>query len=67
VVDLKQLWPLTRVALDCGFPLLALVTWRSADEMGLEKGQVVYASFKATSARVVKRWMKSGFDTGPGR
>jgi tungstate transport system ATP-binding protein len=44
-----------RVTIDCGFPLIALVTRRSAEEMGLKKGTQVYAAFKAVSTRVIKR------------
>jgi molybdopterin-binding protein len=46
---------LTRLFIDCGFPLVVLVTNRSAGEMGLEKGKEVYASFKATGVHVIKR------------
>lgn len=46
---------LTRVEIDCGFPLVALVTRRSTEELGLEKGKQVYAAFKATGVHVVKR------------
>lgn len=47
--------PLTRVEIHCGFPLVALVTKRSAEELGLEKGEKVFASFKATGVHVIKR------------
>jgi tungstate transport system ATP-binding protein len=47
--------PLARVEVDCGFPLVALVTRRSAEEMGLTKGKRIYATFKATAAHVIKR------------
>src|SRR4030042_2834295 len=30
--------PLCRLEIDCGFPLIALVTKRSAEEMGLRRG-----------------------------
>ncbi|MFH1031566.1 MAG: ABC transporter ATP-binding protein [Chloroflexota bacterium] len=46
---------LTRLEMDCGFPLVALVTRRSAEEMGLVEGKQVYASFKATAIHVMKR------------
>jgi len=46
---------LSRVEIDCGFPLVALITKRSADEMGLENGKTVYANFKATAVHVIKR------------
>ncbi len=47
--------PLARVEIDCGFPLVALVTKRSAEEMGLVKGKPVFASFKATGVHVIKK------------
>ena len=47
--------PLCRVEIDCGFPLVALVTKRSAEEMGLKKGTEVYATFKAVSIHVIRR------------
>ncbi len=45
--------PLVRVQIDCGIPLVSLVTRRSAEELGLKAGQSVYASFKASAARVI--------------
>jgi molybdate transport system ATP-binding protein len=47
--------PLVRVALDCGFPLVALVTRDSAARMGLAPGRRVAALVKATAVRVVPR------------
>ncbi len=47
--------PLTRVEIDCGFPLIALVTKRSAEELGLEKGKQVFATFKATGVHVLRK------------
>ncbi len=47
--------PLSRVEIDCGFPLVALVTKRSAEEMELQKGRRVYVAFKATGVHVIKR------------
>ena len=47
--------PLTRVEIDCGFPLVALVTKRSAEDLNLEKGRQIYATFKATGVHVIKR------------
>lgn len=44
--------PVSYVDMDCGFPLEALVTSRSADQMQLQPGQEVFASFKATSVRI---------------
>ncbi len=50
-----SLGALTRIEIDCGFPLVVLVTKRSAEEMNLDKGRQVYASFKATGVHVIKR------------
>lgn len=47
--------PLCRVEIDCGFPLVALVTKRSAEEMGLIKGTRVYATFKVVSLHIIRR------------
>ncbi len=47
--------PLCRVEIDCGFPLVALVTKRSAEELELKKGRQVYATFKAVSINVIRR------------
>lgn len=47
--------PFCRVEIDCGFPLVSLVTRRSAEELGLQKGKQVYANFKAVSIHVIKR------------
>lgn len=51
---LVSMGPLTRVEIDCGFPLVALVTKRSAEEMKLARGQSIFASFKATAVHVTK-------------
>jgi tungstate transport system ATP-binding protein len=47
--------PLCRVEIDCGFPLVALVTKRSAEEMGLKRGVTVYGTVKAVSIHVLAR------------
>jgi tungstate transport system ATP-binding protein len=47
--------PLCRVGIDCGFPLVALVTRKSAEEMNLRKGKQVYATFKAVAIHVIRR------------
>ncbi|MDD5095286.1 MAG: ABC transporter ATP-binding protein [Dehalococcoidia bacterium] len=46
--------PIANVELDCGFPLVALMTVRSAKEMELGIGKRLYASFKAIAVHVVK-------------
>ena len=44
-----------RLAIDCGFNLIAAVTKQSLDNMGLKPGDEVYASFKATAAHLIRR------------
>ena len=47
--------PLVRIEVDCGFPLLGVLTRRSARELDLALGRHVYASFKATAIHVIQR------------
>lgn len=44
-----------RVAVDCGFPLIAAVTHRSVTDLGLSEGTPVVACFKATAAHLIPR------------
>jgi len=48
--------PLVRIEVDCGFPLLGVVTKTSAQELYLATGREVYVSFKATAIHAIKRW-----------
>ena len=43
-----------RVTVDCGFPLVALMTRRSIEEMGLRDGAAVTAHFKSTAPHLVR-------------
>jgi len=47
--------PLSRVEIDCGFRLIALVTKISAEELNLQAGTEVYATFKATAVHIMER------------
>jgi molybdate transport system ATP-binding protein len=44
--------PLARVELDCGFPLVAVITAHSAAELKLNSGDIVFAVLKATSVHL---------------
>ena len=46
--------PHVHVVVDCGFPLVAAVTPRSIDELGLAAGAEVTAVFKATAAHLLR-------------
>ncbi len=56
ITRLTPVGPLMRLEIDCGFPLLGLVTRSSASDLGLEIGKDIYAGFKATGTHVIKRW-----------
>jgi len=43
-----------RVIIDCGFPLVALVTQRSVEELGFAPGTLVTAHFKATAPHLLR-------------
>ena len=45
--------PVTHITIDCGVPLLATVTSKSADEMSLIEGSLVSAIFKATAVHIL--------------
>jgi len=47
--------PLVRVFIDCGLPIVALITRGSANEMKLKEGQSVTATFKATAVHLIPR------------
>ncbi len=47
--------PLVRVVVDCGLPIVALITRGSAIDMRLVEGQTVTASFKATAVHLIAR------------
>jgi tungstate transport system ATP-binding protein len=47
--------PLMRVVIDCGFPVVALITRLSAQELGLQPDLPVGASFKATAVHLIPR------------
>jgi tungstate transport system ATP-binding protein len=55
ITKAKPSGSLAHIEVDCGFPLVVLVTKRSAEELNLKHGQQVYASFKATAIHVIKK------------
>jgi tungstate transport system ATP-binding protein len=56
ITKIASVGPLVRIEIDCGFPLLGVITKRSAEELGLKVGGRVHASSKATAVHVIKRW-----------
>jgi molybdate transport system ATP-binding protein len=55
VVAIASEGPIERVSLDCGFPLDAVITRRSREELALAPGAQVTAAIKATSIHLVPR------------
>ncbi|MBI4332940.1 MAG: ABC transporter ATP-binding protein [Chloroflexi bacterium] len=53
VVKAFPLGSQVRVTVDCGFPVVALITARSYDELGLETGREAAVSFKASSVHLL--------------
>jgi molybdopterin-binding protein len=55
VVRITPLGPLARVSVDCGFPLVSLITGQSVENLSLSPGAGVVASFKASAVHVIRR------------
>ena len=55
VTRVTFLGPLSRVEINCGFRLVALVTKISAEDLNLQVGREVYATFKATGVHIMER------------
>jgi tungstate transport system ATP-binding protein len=55
IVRIEPIGRRVRVVLDCGFPLVAHVTHRSARELALRQGDEIVASFKATVPHLLPR------------
>lgn len=55
IIRLEPIGRRVRIVLDCGFPLVANVTIRSARDLSLAEGDVVTASFKATLPHLLPR------------
>ncbi len=56
-----------KINLDCGFPLVAYVTGHSLENLSLQEGQVVSASFKATAIHVIRKTPKASLPSQPSR
>jgi len=47
--------PVVRLLIDCGIPLVALITHQSCEELMLAEGQAVTATLKATAVHLIPR------------
>jgi tungstate transport system ATP-binding protein len=48
-----------KVKIDCSFPLVAFITRQAIEELSLQEGSTVTASFKATAIHVIRRHMSN--------
>ncbi len=56
VSKINTIGSLVRIEVDCGFPLMGVITTQAAEELNISIGKDIYASFKATAIHVIKRW-----------
>jgi len=56
-----------KVTLDCGFPLAAVITKRSWEELGIKIGQEVVFTFKASSVHLISRYGQPASNPVPER
>ncbi len=55
IVKVTPLGLFYKVQLDCGFPLIAYVTAQSMENLSLDQGKKVVASFKATAIHAIRK------------
>jgi tungstate transport system ATP-binding protein len=55
IVRISPMGLFCKISLDCGFFLTAFVTIPSAENLALEEGKPVFASFKATAVHLIRR------------
>jgi molybdopterin-binding protein len=55
ITRVTTIGPLSRVEINSGFRLVALVTKLSAEELNLQVGREVYATFKATGVHIMEK------------
>jgi len=64
IVKIVPLGLYYRIHLDCGFLLVAYVTIHSLENLSLNEGKEIVASFKATAIHVLRKTKKSGPQPG---
>jgi tungstate transport system ATP-binding protein len=55
IIKMLPQGPLEKVVIDCGFPVVALITRSSAQELNLQPDYPVQVSFKASAAHIIPR------------
>jgi molybdate transport system ATP-binding protein len=54
--------PLVRVTLECGFPLVAVITRQACEELALREGESVTAAIKAAAIHLIPRAEGGGLE-----
>ena len=55
ITEVRPAGPVSRVVLECGFTLVALVTRQAAQDLGLRPGALVTATVKASTIHLIPR------------
>ena len=55
ITSISNKGPLQQINLDCGFPLIVLITRASAQELDIEQGMEVCTTFKASAVHLIPR------------
>ncbi|MES0360116.1 MAG: ABC transporter ATP-binding protein [Anaerolineales bacterium] len=55
ITSISNKGPLQQINLDCGFPLIVLITRASAQELDIEPGMEVCTTFKASAVHLIPR------------
>ena len=55
ITEVRPAGPVSRVVLECGFTLIALVTRQAAQDLGLRPGALVTATVKASTIHLIPR------------
>ncbi len=55
ITEMTHFGAISKITLDCGFKLVGAITKRSLEDLGLNTGQSVLASIKATAIHVIKQ------------
>ncbi len=53
IAEISDIAPFVHIKVDCGFPVSALVTVRSAEEMDLSEGKPAWVSIKASALHLI--------------
>jgi molybdate transport system ATP-binding protein len=62
IVALRYEGPLVRVTMDCGFPLVAVITHQACEELALREGEPVTAAIKAAAIHLIPRAEGGGLE-----